>query len=168
MTDSIYAAKPWISLLSDAQRAPVGPAGTLVHAFRSSVARSPGHPALACFDGRLSYRGTDAPSDSVAGHLAGRASARTSATATASPSARLPAPPYRRSAKPPSIRSPERETVRAYVSLRPGATVEPEELGAYCKERLAAYKYPREAEILAELPKTASGKILGRELRSPR
>ncbi|WP_405897013.1 AMP-binding protein [Streptomyces sp. NBC_00727] len=60
------------------------------------------------------------------------------------------------------------ETVRAYVSLRPGASVEPDELGAYCKERLAAYKYPREVEILAELPKTASGKILRRELRSPR
>nr|WSW70128.1 AMP-binding protein [Streptomyces sp. NBC_00995] len=60
------------------------------------------------------------------------------------------------------------ETVRAYVSLRPGASVEPGELGAYCKERLAAYKYPREVEILAELPKTASGKILRRELRSPR
>ncbi|MCX4678313.1 AMP-binding protein [Streptomyces sp. NBC_01433] len=60
------------------------------------------------------------------------------------------------------------ESVRAYVSLRPGATVEPGELGAYCKERLAAYKYPREVEILTELPKTASGKILRRELRSPR
>ncbi|WLQ43998.1 AMP-binding protein [Streptomyces laculatispora] len=60
------------------------------------------------------------------------------------------------------------ETVRAYVSLRPGSAVEPDELGAYCKERLAAYKYPREVEILAELPKTASGKILRRELRSPR
>ncbi|WP_367572966.1 AMP-binding protein [Streptomyces globisporus] len=60
------------------------------------------------------------------------------------------------------------ETVRAYVSLRPGASVEPGELGAYCEERLAAYKYPREVEILTELPKTASGKILRRELRSPR
>ncbi|MBW3708313.1 long-chain fatty acid--CoA ligase, partial [Streptomyces griseus] len=60
------------------------------------------------------------------------------------------------------------ETVRACVSLRPGASVEPGELGAYCAERLAAYKYPREVEILAELPKTASGKILRRELRSPR
>ncbi|MER5850282.1 AMP-binding protein [Streptomyces sp. NPDC002012] len=70
MTESIYAAKPWISLLSEAQRAPVGPAETLVHAFRSSAARSPGHPALAYFDGRLSYRETDALSDSVAGHLA--------------------------------------------------------------------------------------------------
>ncbi|MGW1465009.1 AMP-binding protein [Streptomyces sp. NPDC002308] len=60
------------------------------------------------------------------------------------------------------------ETVRAYVSLRPGAEVGPDELGAYCKERLAAYKYPRQVEILPELPKTASGKILRRELRSPR
>ncbi|PWS49800.1 acyl-CoA synthetase, partial [Streptomyces sp. FT05W] len=60
------------------------------------------------------------------------------------------------------------ETVRAYVSLRPGAGTEPGELTAYCRERLAAYKYPREVEILAELPKTASGKILRRELRSPR
>jgi long-chain acyl-CoA synthetase len=60
------------------------------------------------------------------------------------------------------------ETVRAYVSLRPGAGAEPGELSAYCKERLAAYKYPREVEILTELPKTASGKILRRELRSPR
>ncbi|MEU2796729.1 AMP-binding protein [Streptomyces sp. NPDC007117] len=60
------------------------------------------------------------------------------------------------------------ETVRAYVSLRPGTSVGPGELGAYCEERLAAYKYPREVEILTELPKTASGKILRRELRSLR
>jgi long-chain acyl-CoA synthetase len=58
------------------------------------------------------------------------------------------------------------ETVRAYVSLRPGASVGPDDLSAYCKERLAAYKYPREVEILPELPKTTSGKILRRELRS--
>ncbi|MFE7793253.1 AMP-binding protein [Streptomyces sp. NPDC057460] len=67
-----YAAKPWISLLSEAQRAPVSPAETLVHAFRASVARTPEHPALAYFDGRLSYRETDALSDSVAGHLAAK------------------------------------------------------------------------------------------------
>ncbi len=54
------------------------------------------------------------------------------------------------------------------MSLRPGASVEPGELSAYCEERLAVYKYPREVEILTELPKTASGKILRRELRSPR
>ncbi|MEV1022630.1 AMP-binding protein [Streptomyces sp. NPDC050264] len=59
------------------------------------------------------------------------------------------------------------ESVKAYVSLRPGADATSEELSAYCKERLAAYKYPREVEVLRELPKTASGKILRRELRSP-
>ncbi|MEU8963681.1 AMP-binding protein [Streptomyces sp. NPDC048491] len=58
------------------------------------------------------------------------------------------------------------ESVKAYVSLRPGAEADPAELAAYCKERLAAYKYPREVEVLAELPKTTSGKILRRELRT--
>ncbi|WP_181805198.1 class I adenylate-forming enzyme family protein [Streptomyces shenzhenensis] len=58
------------------------------------------------------------------------------------------------------------ETVKAYISLRPGAATDPDDLALYCKERLAAYKYPRQVEILPELPKTASGKILRRELRS--
>lgn len=58
------------------------------------------------------------------------------------------------------------ETVKAYVSLRAGTEAAPEELSAYCRERLAAYKYPRQVEILPELPKTTSGKILRRALRS--
>jgi long-chain acyl-CoA synthetase len=58
------------------------------------------------------------------------------------------------------------ETVKAFVSLKPGASVEAAELVAFCKERMAAYKYPRAIEFLDELPKTASGKILRRELRS--
>ncbi|MGW6225113.1 class I adenylate-forming enzyme family protein [Streptomyces olivaceus] len=58
------------------------------------------------------------------------------------------------------------ETVKAYISLRPGADTDPDALAAYCGERLAAYKYPRQVEILPDLPKTASGKILRRELRS--
>lgn len=58
------------------------------------------------------------------------------------------------------------ETVKAYISLRPGAETDPDELAVYCKERLAAYKYPRQVVILPDLPKTASGKILRRELRS--
>jgi long-chain acyl-CoA synthetase len=57
------------------------------------------------------------------------------------------------------------ETVKAVVSLRAGRTVEPAELVAFCKERMAAYKYPRIVEILDDLPKTATGKILRRELR---
>ncbi|WP_328740326.1 AMP-binding protein [Streptomyces erythrochromogenes] len=57
------------------------------------------------------------------------------------------------------------ESVKAYVSLRPGTSAGPEELSAYCAERIAAYKYPRQVEILPVLPKTTSGKILRRELR---
>ncbi|MFI9204560.1 class I adenylate-forming enzyme family protein [Streptomyces sp. NPDC053048] len=57
------------------------------------------------------------------------------------------------------------ESVKAYVSLRPGTPAGPAELVAHCRERLAAYKYPREVEILPELPKTTTGKILRRELR---
>ncbi|WP_031075500.1 AMP-binding protein [Streptomyces sp. NRRL S-118] len=69
---SVYAAKPWLAQLSDAQRAPVEPPATVVHALRAAVARAPGHTALAYFDGRLTYRETDALSDSVAGFLAAR------------------------------------------------------------------------------------------------
>jgi long-chain acyl-CoA synthetase len=58
------------------------------------------------------------------------------------------------------------ETVKAYVSLKAGSTVTAEELAAHCKQRLAAYKYPRRVEIIAELPKTVTGKILRRELRA--
>ena len=57
------------------------------------------------------------------------------------------------------------ETVRAFVSLKPGAHVEPGELIGFCRERLAAYKCPRSVDVLDELPKTVSGKILRRELR---
>jgi long-chain acyl-CoA synthetase len=57
------------------------------------------------------------------------------------------------------------ETVKAFVSLKPGHEVTEEALIAFCKERMAAYKYPRTVQFLDELPKTASGKILRRELR---
>ncbi|MGP3998726.1 AMP-binding protein [Streptomyces sp. 8N706] len=57
------------------------------------------------------------------------------------------------------------ETVAAFVSLRPGRSVEPQELVAYCREHLAPYKAPRTVGIRDELPKTTSGKILRRELR---
>ncbi len=57
------------------------------------------------------------------------------------------------------------ETVWAYVSLRPGAAATPEELIEFCRGELAAYKYPRRVEVLAELPKTPTGKLLRRELR---
>lgn len=57
------------------------------------------------------------------------------------------------------------ETVKAFVSLRPGETATVDELIVFCKDRLAAYKYPRAIEIIEDLPKTATGKILRRQLR---
>jgi long-chain acyl-CoA synthetase len=57
------------------------------------------------------------------------------------------------------------ETVKAFVSVKQGTTVTPEELIAHCKERMAAYKYPRSVVLVDELPKTVTGKILRRELR---
>jgi long-chain acyl-CoA synthetase len=58
------------------------------------------------------------------------------------------------------------ETVKAFVSLRPGASLTEEELIAFAKERMAAYKYPRQIEFLDEIPKTVTGKLLRRELRA--
>ena len=57
------------------------------------------------------------------------------------------------------------EEVVAVVSLKQGADVTPEEVIAFCKERLAAYKYPREVRIVDDLPKGPTGKILKKELR---
>ncbi|MFD7407795.1 class I adenylate-forming enzyme family protein [Streptomyces sp. NPDC059866] len=57
------------------------------------------------------------------------------------------------------------ETVVAYVSLKAGATATPDELIAFTRDRLAAYKRPTEVHIRADLPKTQSGKIRRAELR---
>lgn len=57
------------------------------------------------------------------------------------------------------------ETVKAFVSLQLDAAATPEELIEYCRDRLANYKYPRTIEIMDDLPKTATGKLLRRELR---
>ena len=57
------------------------------------------------------------------------------------------------------------ETVKAFVSLKADQEADADELISFCKERMAAYKYPRTVEVVQELPKTATGKILRRELR---
>lgn len=56
------------------------------------------------------------------------------------------------------------ETVKAWIVLKPGETATEEEIKAFCKERLAAYKVPTHYEFRSELPKTTVGKILRREL----
>lgn len=57
------------------------------------------------------------------------------------------------------------ETVKAFVILKPGSSVEAAELISWCREHLAAYKAPHQIEIVDDLPRTLSGKVLRRELR---
>ena len=60
------------------------------------------------------------------------------------------------------------EEIAAFVIPEEGARVDADELSAWCKERLAAYKYPRSIEFVETLPMTATGKILKRELAASR
>jgi long-chain acyl-CoA synthetase len=57
------------------------------------------------------------------------------------------------------------ETVKAFVVLKEGVTATEAELIAFCRDHLASYKVPREIEFVKELPKSAVGKVLRRELR---
>jgi long-chain acyl-CoA synthetase len=59
------------------------------------------------------------------------------------------------------------EEVAAFVTLRPGARANAEELVAFCRERLAAFKYPRRVSVVSELPKGATGKVLKWQLKVP-
>ncbi|GAC1378546.1 MAG: hypothetical protein NVSMB48_00180 [Marmoricola sp.] len=58
------------------------------------------------------------------------------------------------------------ETVKAFVVLRPGSVASEDDLIEHCRADMAAYKYPRLVELVDELPKSAVGKILRRELRA--
>ena len=57
------------------------------------------------------------------------------------------------------------ETVKSFVVLAPGQTASADDLIAYCRRELAAYKIPRSVAFLDELPKSSALKILRRELR---
>jgi long-chain acyl-CoA synthetase len=59
------------------------------------------------------------------------------------------------------------EEIGAAVVLHEGEQLDPEEVSAYVKERIAAYKYPRIVWFLEELPKGPTGKILKREIEVP-
>ena len=58
------------------------------------------------------------------------------------------------------------ETVKAFVVLKPGETLTDKEVILFCKEKLASYKVPKIIEFMDELPKSAVGKILRKELNS--
>ena len=57
------------------------------------------------------------------------------------------------------------EEVKAFLSMRDGGTVTPDDLNEYCAERMARYKCPRYFEIRPELPKGPTGKVLKAQLR---
>ena len=59
------------------------------------------------------------------------------------------------------------ESVKAVVELSAGQQTSPEELIAWCKEKLAGYKCPRSIEITEELPRNPTGKLLKKDLRKP-
>lgn len=57
------------------------------------------------------------------------------------------------------------EVVKAYIVLKEGQSMDRTEIIAYCREKLAGYKIPRQVEFRNELPKTMVGKVLRRALR---
>ena len=59
------------------------------------------------------------------------------------------------------------EEVKACVVCKPGCSIEEGELIAYARERIAAFKAPKSVDVIPEMPRNASGKILRRQLRAP-
>ena len=60
------------------------------------------------------------------------------------------------------------EAVKAVVSPKPGVEeIDAESVIAWARERIAGFKVPKSVDVIAELPRNASGKILRRELRAP-
>jgi long-chain acyl-CoA synthetase len=58
------------------------------------------------------------------------------------------------------------EEVKIFVSAKEGETIDPAEIIAFVQENMAKYKWPKEVEVLDELPKGPTGKILKRELKT--
>lgn len=59
------------------------------------------------------------------------------------------------------------EVPKAVVVAAPGASIDAEQVLAYCRENLASFKCPQSIDVVAELPRTPTGKVLKRELRKP-
>ena len=57
------------------------------------------------------------------------------------------------------------EVVKAAVVLKEGKTADADEITAFCRKNMAAYKVPAEIDFVDEIPKSATGKILKRVLR---
>ena len=59
------------------------------------------------------------------------------------------------------------ETVKAFIVLKPGATLDHESILRFARARIAGYKLPKSIDVVTELPRNASGKLLRRVLREP-
>jgi acyl-CoA synthetase (AMP-forming)/AMP-acid ligase II len=59
------------------------------------------------------------------------------------------------------------EAVTGVVELRPGADATPEELVAWCRERLGGIRAPKRIDLVAELPRSPNGKVLKNRVREP-
>ena len=59
------------------------------------------------------------------------------------------------------------EVPKAVVVARPGATIDANEVVAWCRERIAAFKCPKTIDVVAALPRNPTGKILKKDLRKP-
>ncbi len=60
---------------------------------------------------------------------------------------------------------PDKTIIAAYVLLAPGQAADAAAIMAYAVQHLASYKCPRSVHIVADLPRTANGKVLRRALR---
>lgn len=58
------------------------------------------------------------------------------------------------------------EIAKAYIVLREGQKGDPESILAHCRKHLAAYKLPRRIQFVKDLPKTSTGKVMRRELKT--
>ena len=58
------------------------------------------------------------------------------------------------------------EVAKAYVVLRHGARADEAEILALCREHLAAYQVPRAVQFVDDLPRTSTGKVMRRMLRT--
>ncbi len=59
------------------------------------------------------------------------------------------------------------EAVKAIVTVKAGQNLDPEDVIAFARTRLAAFKCPKTVDVIQEMPRNASGKLLKRQLRQP-
>ena len=58
------------------------------------------------------------------------------------------------------------QAIKAFVTLKPGASATPKEIIAFCKGRMPRHQYPRQVEIVDTIPKSEAGEILRGVLRA--